>query len=66
MSDSAAEAFNLELTQKGVFSDSVNKNNSKVFVCGDCKDGQSLVVKAMADGRNCADLVDIFLNKEGL
>ena len=32
-------------------------NTAKVFACGDCRTGQSLVVKAMTDGRNCADAV---------
>ena len=32
-----------------------------IFACGDCRTGQSLVVKAMADGRNCADQVHTFL-----
>lgn len=33
----------------------------KIFACGDCRTGQSLVVKAMVDGRNCADAVDAYL-----
>ena len=33
-------------------------NVAKVYACGDCRTGQSLVVKAMADGRNCAKTVD--------
>lgn len=37
----------------------VVRNN--IFACGDCRTGQSLVVKAMTDGRNCADQVDAFL-----
>ena len=32
-----------------------------VFACGDCHTGQSLVVKAMVDGRECAKAVDAFL-----
>ena len=31
-----------------------------VFACGDCRTGQSLVVKAMVDGRDCAGAVDAF------
>lgn len=34
---------------------------SKVFACGDCHTGQSLVVKAMVDGRECAKAVCEFL-----
>lgn len=36
-------------------------NVPKVFACGDCRTGQSLVVKAMVDGRECAKAVDAFL-----
>ena len=32
-----------------------------LFACGDCHTGQSLVVKAMVDGRECAKAVDAFL-----
>lgn len=35
----------------------------KVFACGDCRTGQSLVVKAMVDGRECAKAVDCYLSK---
>lgn len=33
----------------------------KVYVCGDCRTGQSLAVKAMVDGRECAKAVDAAL-----
>jgi glutamate synthase (NADPH/NADH) small chain len=36
-------------------------NVEKIFACGDCHTGQSLVVKAMVDGRECAKAVDAFL-----
>lgn len=32
-----------------------------VFACGDCRTGQSLVVKAMVDGRECGKAVNAFL-----
>ncbi|MGN0202990.1 MAG: FAD-dependent oxidoreductase [Coprococcus sp.] len=32
-------------------------NNERIFCCGDCRTGQSLVVKAMVDGQKCADAV---------
>jgi glutamate synthase (NADPH/NADH) small chain len=38
-----------------------HRATGKVFACGDCRTGQSLVVKAMVDGRDCADAVDTFL-----
>ena len=37
------------------------KADDKVFACGDCRTGQSLVVKAMVDGRECAKAVCEFL-----
>ena len=36
-------------------------SSDKVFACGDCRTGQSLVVKAMVDGRECAKAVCEFL-----
>lgn len=34
---------------------------ANVFACGDCRTGQSLVVKAMVDGRECGKAVHEFL-----
>jgi glutamate synthase (NADPH/NADH) small chain len=34
-----------------------------VFVCGDAANGASLVVRAMASGRDAAKKVDLYLNK---
>lgn len=34
---------------------------NKVFVCGDARTGQSLVVKAISDGKECAKAIDQFL-----
>ena len=36
----------------------------KIFACGDMRRGQSLVVWAISEGRECARNVDEFLNKE--
>lgn len=33
----------------------------RVFACGDARSGQSLVVRAMSEGRRCARAVDVFL-----
>ena len=38
-------------------------NVKKLFACGDCRTGQSLVVKAMVDGRECGKAVDAFLKQ---
>lgn len=37
------------------------KAGDNVFACGDCRTGQSLVVKAMVDGRECGKAVHEFL-----
>ena len=41
---------------------SLNSSVDKVFACGDTQRGQSLVVHAIASGRQCAREVDIFLS----
>lgn len=55
--------FNLELSQRGTIPVNENLQTSveKVFVAGDAMRGQSLVVWAIADGRNVAKSVDRFL-----
>ena len=39
---------------------------AKVFAAGDCRRGQSLVVWAIREGRQCARAVDIYLSGESL
>ena len=57
-----AEAFGVNTTPRSnIDTDGYATNAAKVFACGDCRTGQSLVVKAMADGRDCADAVDAWL-----
>lgn len=57
-----ATQLDLPLDARGNF-DSVNyKVKDNVFACGDCRRGQSLVVWAIAEGRQCARAVDAFLN----
>ena len=43
--------------EKGVFKTTVEK----VFACGDCRGGQSLVVRAINEGREAAHAIDNFL-----
>ena len=53
-----AEAFGVETTARSNIADSGYRTSvEKVFTCGDCRTGQSLVVKAMVDGRECAKVV---------
>ena len=54
-----ADAFGVELTARGNVADySFKTNVEKVFVCGDMRRGQSLVVGGLREGRDCAAEVD--------
>lgn len=57
------EDFKLELSPRGTIpvNENLQTTNEKVFVAGDAMRGQSLVVWAIADGRNVAKSVDRFL-----
>lgn len=51
-------AFGVETTARSnAAADHYATNVPKVYACGDCRSGQSLVVKAMCDGRDCANAV---------
>jgi glutamate synthase (NADPH/NADH) small chain len=54
--------------RKNVKADTVQYKSSreKVFACGDMRRGQSLVVWAIREGRQCARSVDLFLMGETL
>lgn len=57
-----AQAFGIETDERSIFKCSDYATTAeKVFACGDCRTGQSLVVKAMVDGRRCAQAVHRFL-----
>ena len=54
-----ADAFGLELTPRGTVADvKYATSDPKVFVCGDMRRGQSLVVWALREGRDTAAVVD--------
>ncbi|MBQ6907346.1 MAG: glutamate synthase subunit beta [Clostridia bacterium] len=58
------EAFGVELTERNAVKTNKNKfatNVPKVFTAGDMHIGQSLVVRAIAEGRKCAKEVDKFI-----
>ena len=53
-----ARACGVETGERtNIAADGYATNVPGVFACGDCRTGQSLVVKAMVDGRTCADAV---------
>ncbi|MDD6239131.1 MAG: FAD-dependent oxidoreductase [Oscillospiraceae bacterium] len=60
-----AEAFGVETTPRSNIAagKGFKTNVEKIFACGDCHTGQSLVVKAMVEGRECAKAVDAFLKR---
>ena len=43
---------------------STQTSNARIFACGDTKTGSSLVVRAIASGRECAQHIDNFLNAD--
>lgn len=57
------EGFGLELTDRGNIAADENyrANGDSVFACGDSRRGQSLVVWAIWEGRECARAVDSYL-----
>ena len=57
-----AEAFGIDTDNRSNFAAAGYATSAaKVYACGDCRTGQSLVVKAMVDGRECAKAVDAAL-----
>ena len=62
--DYTPKAFGTEMTPRGTVAADEGKyktNVEKVFACGDMRRGQSLVVWAIAEGRECAREIDRFL-----
>jgi len=64
---SVSDAFGVA-TERGNFAASYNKtpkdfktSNPKVFAAGDCRRGQSLVVWAIAEGRDAAKVIHKFI-----
>lgn len=60
--DSVFGAFGVEADARGnVLCASPFRAGEKIFAAGDCRRGQSLVVWAIAEGRDCARAVDEYL-----
>lgn len=63
--DTVLAQLNIELDERGnVKSNNYQTNVPKVFAAGDMRRGQSLVVWAISEGRECAYEVDKFLMSE--
>jgi glutamate synthase (NADPH/NADH) len=65
------QAFGIDLDERGNYKARYDKakgdfqtSNPKVFAGGDCRRGQSLVVWAIKEGRDCAEEVNRFLSSE--
>lgn len=63
--DGLLQQAEIELDNRGNVKDTFYKTNKeKIFTAGDMRRGQSLVVWAISEGRECARSVDIFLTGE--
>jgi glutamate synthase (NADPH/NADH) small chain len=65
--DSAVGGAGVELTPQGNVRASAidyQTSNPRIFACGDMRRGQSLVVWAIREGRECAAAVDAYLSAE--
>jgi glutamate synthase (NADPH/NADH) small chain len=63
--DGLLQQAEIELDNRGNVKDNFYKTNKeKIFTAGDMRRGQSLVVWAISEGRECARSVDIFLTGE--
>ena len=65
--DGAVSDSGVELTRSGAVRadfDTFQTSNPRIFSCGDMRRGQSLVVWAIREGRECASAVDAFLSAE--
>jgi glutamate synthase (NADPH) small chain len=59
-----ADSFSVETdARSNIKTNHYSTNIDKLFACGDCRTGQSLVVKAMVDGRDCAKAVNDYLKE---
>lgn len=63
----AVESSKVELTSAGNVRASMSDyrtNRDRIFACGDMRRGQSLVVWAIREGRECAEAIDAFFEAE--
>jgi glutamate synthase (NADPH/NADH) small chain len=65
--EGAVESSGVELTPQGNVRATMTDyqtSRERVFACGDMRRGQSLVVWAIREGRECAEAVNAFLQAE--
>ena len=57
------KSLNLDIDRRGnIKADKNQTNQAKIFAAGDMHLGQSLVCKAIADGRKAAKSIGVYLN----
>ncbi|RDU73657.1 glutamate synthase subunit beta [Helicobacter aurati] len=63
--DNVDEVFGVEMQGNNIMHTNFKTSRDKVYVCGDCKVGASLVVTAIKEGRECANVIhsNILRNK---
>lgn len=59
--DSVKDNFGISLSKGKIVCENYRTDNPKIFAAGDAVTGQSLVVKAIAEGKACAKAVDEYL-----
>lgn len=64
MGFTGAEKYTLDAFKVAVPKDGYNTTNEKVFMAGDMRRGQSLVIWAIYEGRSAAEEIDEYLMKE--
>lgn len=65
--NSLAKQLGIHLNSNSTYSDTQYQTNvESIFTAGDMRRGQSLIVWAIAEGRNAADAVNRYLNKKTL
>ena len=58
------ECFGVKFdARNNILASNFQSTNKKIFTCGDARMGQSLVVSAIEDGKDCAKAVSAFLQK---
>lgn len=61
--DGVSEIFGVKMDKGNIMNNNFRTSRAKVYTCGDCKIGASLVVTAIKEGRECANALHLGLFK---